>query len=463
MVNNLLDFLTLLLFRVIIILALAMILCIAPQQAEAAGIRLSGDAEGLELEADTPLFDMKNMRPGKVDEASVTLINNSENNLSYSFSTQFEGGDRILLQGLEMEVSGTDGTSYFEGSMHELYDVNITTLPAGSEQELNLKVRFPEAAGQKYQGKTVLVDFVFGAQQERTPAPPVAPEPAVAPEREMPEFFEIIGVPMPEKGGTVKGGGSFAPREEVKLEARAFPGYKFIYWREDESALVSRDEKYKFQAKRDRRLIAQFWEVQDHTIIKEIELDEQGHGKVFLNGVILKIFGAEPLSVGVVSLTPCAEGVGTPPASSYPAGICYSLQFSENLQGARAELYQDYQDALAPPEEFTEADLMLFYWNEALDKWDLSGISEQEVVSDAGDFANRQSLLRVEMEELKPGRYCLFYSKYVDPLSVAPVMGFLVENLLWLGLGALLLGIAGGVGYMFWGRSQINGDTGKKR
>jgi len=441
-----LGFSALLVFKIILLSALLLFAFTDLKQLAASEIEVTGDVEGLQLEADTPLFDMTNMKPGDSDEASVTLKNQSENDLLFSFSSDLEDGDRTLLQGLEMELQGEDGTTYFNQTMDKLYDVKITSLPAGEEKELALKVRFPREAGNQFQGKTASVNFVFGATRDRIPVPPDPPVPPPAPPVEVPVFIKTIGEEDPPEGGTVSGEGIFWEEEEVELEAEAHHGYEFVYWLEGKDHLLSLDPEYRFEATRDRHITGRFWEVTDKTEIKEIEVNDQGEGSVSLPGAELKFEDADPGDKAVLALTPYDKHGEEPPEDSHPADLYYQLKVSENLEGSPAVLYLDYEEVLPEPDDFSEEELKLFNWNEALERWDFSDLDSQELLieTDELDLHVEERALRAEIEKLgHDDEYGIFYAEDVEP-----VPGFLTNYLFWLCLLAFILGLTAGYVYM---------------
>jgi len=78
-----------------------------------------------------------------------------------------------------------------------------------------------------------------------------------------PEFYRIKAAADPEDGGTVTGGGTYAPGADVTLEAKAKDGYKFANWTENgeevkDGSGQAAGANYTFDSTKDRDLKANF-------------------------------------------------------------------------------------------------------------------------------------------------------------------------------------------------------------
>jgi len=169
--------------------------------ASASRIILTGDAEGLRLDPEGPLFTEENMAPGHEATADLTVRNEGENDFDLTVSAKKTGGndeDGLLFKALQVKITGEEGApEYYSGSMSELNGAEIGKIPAGESKDLDITVLFPEEKGNEYQGTSVEMSWIFhatgdseddgggGGRRRRTYEYEYEPEPpAAAPEEE---------------------------------------------------------------------------------------------------------------------------------------------------------------------------------------------------------------------------------------------------------------------------------------
>jgi len=132
----------------------------------AAGITLIGNAKGLKLEPEGPLFTEENMAPGDEATATVTVINEGNKPFTLTVSAKKISGD-LLFEGLQVSVTDQDsGTVYYSGSMGEMNGTNaaqIGNIPAKGTKDLVLTVLFLREADNDYQGAALNMSWVFNA------------------------------------------------------------------------------------------------------------------------------------------------------------------------------------------------------------------------------------------------------------------------------------------------------------
>jgi len=137
----------------------------------AAGITLTGDADGLKLESEEgPLFAEENMAPGDEAATEVTVKNEGKKKFSLTVSAKKTGdndGDDLLFEALQVKITGPGGDPvYYSGSMSEMNVTNavkIGAIPAGGEKKLAFTVLFPREEGNECQGASLNMSWIFNA------------------------------------------------------------------------------------------------------------------------------------------------------------------------------------------------------------------------------------------------------------------------------------------------------------
>lgn len=118
---------------------------------------------GTELDSELP---MTNLKPGDRVERTFTVANDGSIAFDYKVRTRFVSGDTEFFDVLELTVKDGD-TVIYDGALHlQQQEIALGRLAAGGENELDLSVKFPEEAGNEYQGKAATIAFTFSAYAE---------------------------------------------------------------------------------------------------------------------------------------------------------------------------------------------------------------------------------------------------------------------------------------------------------
>lgn len=146
-------------------LAPAMYFLLYPQYTFASDIVITNDDLGIDVNTQDAMFKVKNMAPGFTDNARITVINNGEHDFSYTLSTVLNNDDRMLFDGLLVEVKDSSGSVRYRGVMSGLEQaLELGTIAPDQQEDYTIKINFPPESGNEYQGKTANVDFVFSAR-----------------------------------------------------------------------------------------------------------------------------------------------------------------------------------------------------------------------------------------------------------------------------------------------------------
>lgn len=134
------------------------------QYAFAAELKSSGKEFGLKLSTNGALFQAENMAPGYTSSSSFSVLNDGKQDFSFKISTVLNNKDRMLYDGLIIEIKDSKGKVRFRDSMSHLdKGLELGTLAPDNKDNYVLTVYFPVECGNEYQGKTANVDFVVTA------------------------------------------------------------------------------------------------------------------------------------------------------------------------------------------------------------------------------------------------------------------------------------------------------------
>ena len=188
----------------------------------AADHEIIGNNFGISIVQNSPLFNIQNMAPGDSENSTITIKNQGNSVFSVSLAMNKVSGDDILFQNLEIHISNDSQTSYYNGTLVGLKNIDIGSVLPGSEKSYNLNVVFPLQLGNEFQKKSLAVKLVFtalspdsstkpipdtiGTIPAQTPAPTVKPTEKTTTEEKVPlgelvktggtppEVFYIIGL-----------------------------------------------------------------------------------------------------------------------------------------------------------------------------------------------------------------------------------------------------------------------------
>ena len=103
------------------------------------------------------LFDISNMKPGDWAPRTITVKNLGNVDFDYQMELRNNGEEKLFNE-LILEIN--DGqTELFEGKLATFKSLPLRNLTTGSEENLDITIRFPEHLGNEFQG--LLTSFVF--------------------------------------------------------------------------------------------------------------------------------------------------------------------------------------------------------------------------------------------------------------------------------------------------------------
>lgn len=152
------------LFRLFTLLLLISSICFYPMM----NVFADGEEEKAEndvsisLSPKENLFDISNMKPG--DWAPRTLIVQNTGNTDFVYQMQLQNnGEKKLYNELLLEIKAGD-IELYQGKLAELETLPERKLTSGTEENLDITIRFPEHLGNEFQG--LESDFVFSFTAE---------------------------------------------------------------------------------------------------------------------------------------------------------------------------------------------------------------------------------------------------------------------------------------------------------
>lgn len=107
----------------------------------------SNDSYGLEL---TPSeFHMDNMRPGYIQDHTLTVKNTGSSIMKYTLKTTVKSGEKLFNE-LNVTVK-QENTELYKGKLSDL-TISFRTIPAKTEALLTFSIGLPGEAGNEFQG-----------------------------------------------------------------------------------------------------------------------------------------------------------------------------------------------------------------------------------------------------------------------------------------------------------------------
>ena len=108
------------------------------------------------------LFDVNNMKPGDWAPRTITVTNSGSEDFAYYMQMQ-NNGDAKLFNELLMEVKIGD-TELYQGKLAAFKSLPARQLTVGSEESLDITIRFPEHLGNDFQGLEASFALTFTAE-----------------------------------------------------------------------------------------------------------------------------------------------------------------------------------------------------------------------------------------------------------------------------------------------------------
>ncbi|WP_419961100.1 hypothetical protein [Psychrobacillus sp. BM2] len=140
-------------------LLLMSVICLYPMTS----VLADGESDTAEKELDISLstkenlFDISNMKPGDWAPRTITVQNSGSKDFVYQMQLQ-NSGEQKLFNELLVEINAGDQELY-QGKLAEFKSLPERNLTSGTEENLDITIRFPEHLGNDFQG--LESDFVF--------------------------------------------------------------------------------------------------------------------------------------------------------------------------------------------------------------------------------------------------------------------------------------------------------------
>lgn len=114
------------------------------------------------------LFDVSNMKPGDWAPRTLTVKNTGSKDFDYQMKLQNDG-EKKLFNELLLEITSGD-TALYEGKLADFNTLPARKLVGGSEENLDITIRFPEHLGNDFQGIASSFTFTFTAEAKDSAA-----------------------------------------------------------------------------------------------------------------------------------------------------------------------------------------------------------------------------------------------------------------------------------------------------
>lgn len=108
------------------------------------------------------LFDISNMKPGDWAPRTITVKNSGSKDFDYQMQLRNNGEEKLFNE-LLLEIK--DGQKeLYQGKLATFKSLPTRKLTTGSEENLDITIRFPEHLGNEFQGLLTAFDFIFTAE-----------------------------------------------------------------------------------------------------------------------------------------------------------------------------------------------------------------------------------------------------------------------------------------------------------
>ena len=108
------------------------------------------------------LFDISNMKPGDWAPRTITVQNSGSTDFVYQMQLQ-NSGEKKLFNELMLEIKAGD-TELYQGKLAAFESLPERKLTSGTEENLDITIRFPEHLGNDFQGLESAFVFSFTAE-----------------------------------------------------------------------------------------------------------------------------------------------------------------------------------------------------------------------------------------------------------------------------------------------------------
>ncbi|KAA0955496.1 hypothetical protein FQ087_12860 [Sporosarcina sp. ANT_H38] len=113
------------------------------------------------------LFAISNMKPGDWAPRTITVKNSGSKDFDYQMHVQ-NSGEKKLFNELLLEIKAGDKELY-QGKLAAFKSLPARTLTSGTEENLDITIRFPEHLGNDFQGLTSAFVFSFTVEGSDNP------------------------------------------------------------------------------------------------------------------------------------------------------------------------------------------------------------------------------------------------------------------------------------------------------
>ncbi|MCM3636604.1 CalY family protein [Sporosarcina luteola] len=154
------------LFRYFPILLLISIICLFPTTGAVADETNATDKKEVDisLSPKETLFDVSNMKPGDWAPRTLTVKNTGSKDFVYHMQLRNRtSGDDKLFNELLLEVKAGE-LELYQGKMAAFTSLSDRDITSGSEENLDITIRFPEHLGNDFQGLNAAFVFDFTAE-----------------------------------------------------------------------------------------------------------------------------------------------------------------------------------------------------------------------------------------------------------------------------------------------------------
>lgn len=151
-------------FRLFPFLLLFSVICFYPVTSVFANLD-NGETENdvvIGLSPEDNLFDISNMKPGDWAPRTIAVQNSGNKDFVYHMELQ-NSGEKKLFNELLVEIKAGD-TELYQGKLADLKSLPERNLTSGTEENLDITIRFPEHLGNDFQGLTSAFVFSFTAE-----------------------------------------------------------------------------------------------------------------------------------------------------------------------------------------------------------------------------------------------------------------------------------------------------------